>query len=56
MPGLLDQIESENIEATEFGATIGATIWLNEILVLAGRLDLLSRIVARDLENNPMFY
>jgi len=52
MSGLLDQIESENIEEID----VGTTIWLNEILVLSGRLDLLRRIVERDLENNPMFY
>jgi len=52
MPGLLDQIESENLEQIE----IGATIWLQEIVILSGRLGLARRIVERDLESNPLFY
>jgi len=52
MQSLLDQIESQDIEQTE----VGTTIWLQEILMLAGRMDLARRILARDLATNPLFY
>jgi len=52
MPGLLDRIESEDLAQVE----VGATIWLQEIVILSGRLDLARRIVERDLELSPLFY
>lgn len=52
MPGLIDQIETENLEQIE----VGATIWLQEIVILSGRLGLARRIVERDLESNPLLY
>jgi len=52
MQSLLDQVESQDIEQTE----VGTTIWLQEILMLSGRLDLARRIVERDLATNPLFY